>query len=376
MSQVVQALGPHPDPAAIEAFLAEGEFPRVEGRAVTFVWRGDADRVELVHWIHGLEQAQPFQRLAGTDLWFHVLDLPRRSRMEYKLAIHHGGRTTLERDPLNPHLAQDPFGANSVVRGDGYEPPEWAEFDDWARHGEMRRIAVDSRAFGERRVVDVYLPAYYRRTRRYPLLIAHDGPDYVQFASLVHVLDNLIHRHEIPPMIVAMTRATDRMQEYAADRRHSDFLVDELLPTLDAELPLVPDTAARGLLGASFGAVASLACAWHRPGVFGRLMLQSGSFVFTDIGDHGRGPIWDPVVEFVNAFRKTPGLPAERIHLSCGVYEGLIYYNRSLVPLLQDTGAEVRFLEARDGHNWENWRDHLRSGLTWLFPGPLWMTYE
>ena len=32
---------------------------------------------------------------------------------------------------------------------------------------------------------------------------------------------------------------------------------------------------------------------------------------------------------------------------------------------------EVRFVEARDGHNWENWRDRLREGLSWLFPGPL-----
>ncbi len=28
------------------------------------------------------------------------------------------------------------------------------------------------------------------------------------------------------------------------------------------------------------------------------------------------------------------------------------------------------------GHNWENWRDRLREGLSWLFPGPLWMVYE
>ena len=38
--------------------------------------------------------------------------------------------------------------------------------------------------------------------------------------------------------------------------------------------------------------------------------------------------------------------------------------------------ARVRYEEARDGHNWENWRDRLRSGLSWLFPGPLWMVYE
>ncbi len=37
---------------------------------------------------------------------------------------------------------------------------------------------------------------------------------------------------------------------------------------------------------------------------------------------------------------------------------------------------QVHFEEARDAHNWENWRDRLRSALTWLFPGPLWMVYE
>ena len=34
-------------------------------------------------------------------------------------------------------------------------------------------------------------------------------------------------------------------------------------------------------MGASFGAVASLAAAWRHQGFFGRLLLQSGSFVFT-----------------------------------------------------------------------------------------------
>ena len=40
----------------------------------------------------------------------------------------------------------------------------------------------------------------------------------------------------------------------------------------------------------SFGAVAALSCAWRYPGFYGRLLLQSGSFAFTDIGQHRRGP--------------------------------------------------------------------------------------
>jgi enterochelin esterase family protein len=58
------------------------------------------------------------------------------------------------------------------------------------------------------------------------------------------------------------------------------------------------------------------------------------------------------------------------------LWPSLIYYHRSLVPLLQDAGLQVRSREANDGHNWENWRDRLREGLSFLFPGPLWMVYE
>jgi enterochelin esterase family protein len=61
--------------------------------------------------------------------------------------------------------------------------------------------------------------------------------------------------------------------------------------------------------------------------------------------------------------------------MSCGIFESLIYENRSLVPLLRGTGMKLRFVEARDGHNWENWRDRLREGLAFLFPGPKWWVY-
>lgn len=359
----------------VETLLAATHFPHVEGRTVTFLFRGRADEVTLQHWIHGLPGSLPFRRI-GADVWVLQVDLPPGSRMEYKLGVVIGGRGMLVRDPLNEHSARDPFGSNSVVYGAGYQVPDWVQPDPDARTGHIEAIEVDSRALGGAQQVQVYLPARFRATRRYPLLVVHDGFDFVQFSSLQNVLDNLIHRLEMPPMVAALIQSTDRLREYAADERHADFLAGELVPHLEERYPLVRQAAARGLVGASFGAVASLHAAWRCPGYFGKLLLQSGSFVFTDVGDHDRGPLFDPVVAFVNEFRRAPGRPAEQVFLSCGVYESLIYYNRSLVPLLQDTGMQVRFREANDGHNWENWRDRLREGLSWLFPGPLWMVYE
>lgn len=92
-------------------------------------------------------------------------------------------------------------------------------------------------------------------------------------------------------------------------------------------------------MGSSFGAVAALSTAVRYPQTFGSLLLQSGSFVFTDIGDdHGGGPAFDPVVTFVNRYRARPTRVAERLFISCGVFEPLIVANRSMLPVFTETG--------------------------------------
>jgi enterochelin esterase-like enzyme len=368
------AAGP-PDAAALDAFIAEHDIPLVDRDGVTFLYRGAADAVLLRMFVSGLPAAQPLARVAGSDLWLLRLGMPAGSRFEYKFEVERAGASEWLIDPLNPISAADPFGVNSVCQGFGYLPPEWTLPDGGARTGSFDELSIDSRHLGPRQL-RLYLPARFRRTRRYPLLVLHDGEDYLRYAQLKTVLDNLIHRLEIPPLVVALTDSPDRLSEYVGVDAHADFLVGELLPAVAARAPLDPDPAARGAMGASLGGVAALHAAWRHPGAFGRLLLQSGSFAFTDLGDNRRGPVFEPVVRFMNAFRARPGRPAERIYLSCGIYESLIYENRSLVPLLTGQRLQVRFEEARDGHNWQNWRDRLRAGLTFLFPGPLWMVYE
>src|SRR5207302_1334062 len=276
------------------------QFPPTAGTSVTILWSGKAVVVRLRHWVYGLESSTALSRVPGTDLWYLTLEIPRASRVESKLEIHRGGTSEWVEDPLNPNRARDPFGANSVLQTEGYEPPLWTRPDPLARPGTLEPLSIESAALG-RRGGAIYLPARFRRNRQYPLLVVHDGSDYLNYASMKTVLDNLIHSLAIPDLIVA----------------------------------------------------------------------------FTDIGKRNRrGPLFDRVVEFVNAYRAEPRAVSERVFMSCGVYESLIYENRSMLPLLAATGMEVRLVESRDGHNWENWRDRLREGLSWLFPGPLSFIYE
>ncbi|MFY9926830.1 MAG: alpha/beta hydrolase-fold protein [Streptosporangiaceae bacterium] len=365
------------EPGVIDRFLARHEVPIVEGSRCTFLFRGEADEVFLVLRVFGLPDHLALRRLRGTDLWYVVLELPEGSRVEYQLELVRGDYRERINDPLNPKLAHSPVGSSSVCYARGYQIPDWTRFDPDARPGTLTDLVVPSRALRRECRVTLYLPARFRRTTRYPLLIVHDGGDFLQYAAAKTVLDNLIHRLDVAELVAAFVYPGDRLAEYANSAAHARFLTAELLPRLEAELPLAGRPAGRALMGSSFGAVASLATAYRSPDFYGSLLLESGSFVFTDIGhDHGGGPVFEPVVRFMNRYRAAPRRVADRMFVTCGTYEPLIVPNRSMVPVFEAAGMTVRFTEARDGHSWENWRDRLRDGLSWIFPGPQKFYYE
>ncbi|MPZ72253.1 MAG: enterochelin esterase [Nitriliruptorales bacterium] len=365
------------DAQAVDRFIERHVFPIVEGDRATFVYRGDADEVLLRHWIVGLPSAIPLRRVHDSDLWYLVLELPERSRIEYKLEVRRGEHREWTDDPLNPRISHNPMGQNSVVHAAGYEVPDWTQPDPETRPGAVTDLVVPSRALRRDCDVALYLPARFRPSRRYPLLVVHDGGDYLRYAAAKTVLDNLIHRLDVAEVVVAFTHPGDRLIEYPDDAAHARYLTKELVPRLEAEFPLVQRPSGRCLMGSSFGAVAALSTANRFPGFYGSLLLESGSFVFTDIGnDHGGGPAFDPVVKFINRFRARPRRVVDRAFVTCGVYEPLIVRNRSMVPVLRETGMDVRYTEARDGHTWENWRDQLRDGLSWIYPGPHKLYYE
>jgi enterochelin esterase family protein len=354
----------------VDAFLADRDFPLAEPGILTFAWRGEADHVHLVRWIHGGADRRPFVRLAGTDLWLLRLAVEDGGRFEYKLAIGQHGREDLSVDPLNPARAGDPFGENSVARTLGYSRPAWS-LPRGAPPGGLDELRIESRAFGEVRDVLVYVPFGHDPDRAYPLVVIHDGGDFVAYADLPLVLDNLIDAGEIPAVIAALVQTRDRLGEYSGSRAHARFLVRELLPALAAEYRIAEAPRDRVLLGASLGAVASLATAYRYPGVYGGLVLKSGSFIL-DERKLARRPhaVFHRIARLMRALRRIPGRPAERAFVSTGELEGLADENRALASFLRERGVDVLFRSAWDGHHWHNWRDQLREGLMWVLrPG-------
>ena len=162
------------------------------------------------------------------------------------------------------------------------------------------------------------------------------GPTTLGFAGIQSVLDNLIARHEVAPLIVACSPPemdrNERIRSRPASARLSRARAAACrCRPLRGERPTSRTAASWGRASAPCRACYT---AWQLPrDSLAVCLLQSGSFVFTDIGHHGRSPLFDPVVKFVNAFRQDPArIAAGRVFLSCGTFESLIWFNRSLGP--------------------------------------------
>jgi enterochelin esterase family protein len=371
-SEVAALDEPQQRQAAVASFFENHALPVVEGNLCTFAVQAAADSVYLRHRVNRWPADLELEQIPWTDVWSLTIELEQKARVEYQFEIVRDGQWWRFNDPYNPRVARSPLGDCSVCHAPGYTVPDWAMFRTETDPGSLAELEVHSQAQGRDNRVTVYRPAGFEPGSRYPLLIVHDGGDYLDYGSMKIVLDNLIHDKKLTKIIVAFTYPGERLTEYPNDPDHAGWITGELLPRLGKEFPLLAAPKGRCLMGTSFGAVAALSTAVRFLGTYDLLLLQSGSFLYSDGAVwHGEGPCFDPVVRFVDHYRTHPVRAAERAFISCGAYEDLVEANRGMLPIFRSTGMKINYVESRDGHSWESWRDQLGAGLCWLFPGDL-----
>ena len=193
---------------------------------------------------------------------------------------------------------------------------------------------------------------------RVPLLVVHDGPDYVRRTSLLRQLRALVEAQELPPHRVALLVADDRTETYSASRQYARAL----LASLDEVAGL---RTRRVGLGSSLGALALLHAHRLEPRAFSGLFLQSGSFFRrrTD-PQESRFPRFSRVDRFVgtvlNAKDRARPVPTT---ITCGLDEENYANNAAVAQALAVQGYAVNFHAARGGHDWPAWRRALELHL-------------
>ena len=231
----------------MDRFLASHDVPIVEGRHCTFLFEVRPTRCILRNGFSGCPIGCPCANTA-TTLWYIVLKVPEELRVNYQLEVRRGHHDPLQR-PSEPQAVAQSLRSYLRLLFELHTTPEWTVPDGNVASGELTEFVVHSRAMQRDCSVTVYLPARFSRTESYPLLVVHDGGDFLQYSAAKVVLDNLIDSREIAETIVAFSHPKDRLVEYANSDEHARFLTHELLPQMEAEFPLVRNRFGRGLLG-------------------------------------------------------------------------------------------------------------------------------
>lgn len=229
------------------------------------------------------------------------------------------------------------------------------------------RLIVSGTPAGDVELV-VVSPTGTRRADRLPLLLVHDGPDYSRKAHLLKVIREWYAAGRIPVHRVVLLEPGPRNERYAANPDYAEALTGHVLPQVQAAYGTVGSPA---IVGASLGALAAFQAEWLRPGTFGALFLQSGSFFRKGLDDEEDFEFWERVTAFVASVRRGRRRRTEaRIVMTCGSDEGNLANNRQLAAALRRQGCDVTFAETPGGrHDWPSWQAAFDPHLLTLLQG-------
>jgi enterochelin esterase-like enzyme len=345
--------------AAVDSFLlAVPSTPFIEYDTLAhFLYRGAATSAaiagDMTGWSPGIAT---MSQLAGTNLWYYTHAYEPDARLDYKIVVN-GSDWLL--DPRNPHQMSGGFGPNSELRMPQYQPPSVLAYNGSISHGTIRDTVMASSELGDSRTVRVYLPpGYGTASDSYPVILFHDGPEYISLGLANNSIDGLIAAGLIRPVIGVFVppNEANRHEEYAASKitQFSSFIVNKVMPWVSSRYRVKPEAAYHATAGASDGGNISLYLAMTYPNVFGMAAAQSSNI--TDAVSTG--------------FNTSPRLPLT-LYCDLGTYDisSLLPLVRNFIPIIQSKGYPHIYHEYHEGHSWGNWRARVPDILMYFFPG-------
>ena len=275
-------------------------------------------------------------------------------------------------------------GLESFVARDLQAQTEYELTEDSKRQADVPQgklegpFTLSSSVFpGTQRKYWLYVPAQYEAQKPACSLIVQDGLSRAQDWHLPEVIDNLIHKKEIPVMIGifvdpgevpalspdARPRFNRSFEYDSLGDRYARFLIEELLPEVNKKYALSVDPNDRSLAGASSGGICAFNAAWERPDAFRRVISTIGTFVGLRGGN-----------QFSILVRKTEPKPL-RVYLQDGKNDLNIYggdwwiANQDMLSALKYAGYDVEYAWGDGGHNGKHGAAIMPDALRWLWKG-------
>jgi enterochelin esterase-like enzyme len=349
-------VGAHKPPIAsvlIERFNSEKSPVWADGDTVTFFFRGEALKVELI----AGGDIKSLMRIPSSDVWTVALKLPE-----------------LERAVISYHLTATTKGStrNQVSHQEGVwrgakAPPGAVEAADL--RGSIRTLEIESQAIAARRKLTVYLPPDRLQDAACRVVYATDGEEIERYAK---VLEPLVTAGKLPPLALIGVHSGGylggapssaeydakkdlRAQEYFPGinpqrfAKHERFFCFEVAAWAEREWKVSREAKDRILFGCSNGGRFVYEMAIRHPDRFGSVLAFSVA---------GGGPITLPA-EF-----KTQ----TRFYLEAGTWEQHFQvYTSRLAEKLGQFGVHAELRSRVGGHDEAIWREEFANGLLRAF---------
>jgi enterochelin esterase-like enzyme len=234
----------------------------------------------------------------------------------------------------------------------------------------------------------VYVPEQYKADKPACVLVFQDGQRAVDPKGVLRlptVMDNLIHRKEMPVTIGIFITPGHKGEEYnvkgtgnpnnrsaeydSLGDKYARFIVDEMLPDVEKKYNLTKDPAGRAIGGASSGAICAFTVAWERPSEFRNVISLIGSFtnirgghVYPDlVAKSEPRPIRIFVQDGVNDNRSPKNLERDW-HLQ----------NKAMVAALQEKKYDMTYVFGEGGHSDDHGGSIMPDIMRWIwrdYPG-------
>jgi enterochelin esterase family protein len=229
----------------------------------------------------------------------------------------------------------------------------------------------------------IYVPSQYTASQPVCVLVFQDGQRATRsngVLRLPQVMDNLIHKKEMPVTLGLFITPGARGEEYveygggdpnnrsveydSLGDGYARFLIDEMLPEVGKKYNLTKDPAGRAIGGTSSGAICAFNVAWERPDQFSKVISCIGSF--TDIrGGHvfpqlirekEKKPIRVFIEDTLNDNRRAKK-PIRDWHLQ----------NEAMVAALRDKGYDMTYVFEDGVHSDAHGGSIMPQMLRWIW---------
>jgi enterochelin esterase family protein len=272
-------------------------------------------------------------------------------------------------DPVNPRIKLRARTSASMVEVPDDTPAFWEARD--VPHGAVEINWEKSKAIhGETRAIWVYTPPdYARTTRRYPVLyLLHGSNDtaagWTMAGNANFVMDNLLAASKAVPMIVVMPfgHATPFGEPVppggvANDALFEDYLLQDVIPAVEARYRVAPGRRYRAIAGLSMGGGQSLKIGLSHLDLFSAVASFSGA-IPADFETRFGALLKD--ARGTNERLKT-------LWIGCGRQDSLFARSSSLSELLEKYRVNHVFHPTDGVHNYTVWRKYLAEYAPLLF---------